>query len=154
MWGCHASDVGGVHAEEGGDEGEREEDDGYHGEDENGAFLAVSVGLNVEEVLKLRGHQHCGAKDLFHSWRSKDQARIETDLRKQLCPELVHPTLGSFASCRQSTQDCSEECTLLVVAEALKPRFGPWSGSSGACSRKQADPEERQERTRFPAGRT
>lgn len=35
--------VRGVHAEEGGDEGEGEEDDGDNGKDKDGAFLAVSV---------------------------------------------------------------------------------------------------------------
>ena len=45
------ADVGGVHAEEGRDEGEGEEDDGDDGEDEDGGFLAVFAGFDAEKVL-------------------------------------------------------------------------------------------------------
>ena len=49
--GVGVADVGGVHAEVGGDEGEREEDDGDDGEDEDGGFLAVLVRFDTSEVL-------------------------------------------------------------------------------------------------------
>ena len=47
----HVTDVGGVHTEEGGDEGEGEKNDGDDGEDEDGAFLAVAIGFDAVEVL-------------------------------------------------------------------------------------------------------
>lgn len=47
----HVADVGGVHTEEGGDEGKGEENDGDNGENEDGAFLPVAVGFNAVEIL-------------------------------------------------------------------------------------------------------
>lgn len=52
--GGHIADIGGVHAEEGRYEGEREEDDGDDCENEDGAFLAVAVGFDAVEILDER----------------------------------------------------------------------------------------------------
>lgn len=53
LWELCIADIDGVHAEEGGDEGKWEEDDGDEGEDEDGGFLAVFSGFDAEEVLSM-----------------------------------------------------------------------------------------------------
>jgi hypothetical protein len=47
----HVAHVEGVHAEDGGDGAEREEDDGYNREGVDGCFLAVFVGVDFLDIL-------------------------------------------------------------------------------------------------------
>ena len=48
----HITDVTSIHAKDGGDSAEREEDDGHDGEDVDGSLLIVFVGVDLLHILR------------------------------------------------------------------------------------------------------